>query len=175
MRWGLSPPSPTGFHDVIICTGGSAAARLHLRLFSLSPFGLKNSANLRFAGGGDGGLRANTSRIPKPPNGGENFTIRPGAEFFTMRSIFHHNSAELFFIVEQNVKNAPCGRGEKWLLCHASSVGRSADSEFLPHIPGVALAVGSLYPGLPAIVPHGTLIFGSRCSRILTYFYRQEP
>jgi len=27
-RWGLSPPSPTGFHDVIICTGGSAAARL---------------------------------------------------------------------------------------------------------------------------------------------------
>ncbi len=57
--------------------------------------------------GGDGGLRAKASRSPKPPTGGENFTIRPGAEFFTMRSIFHHNSAELFFMVAQNVKNAP--------------------------------------------------------------------
>ncbi len=40
------------------------------------------------------------------------FTFSPfglGAEFFTMRSIFHHNSAELFFMVTQNVKNAPCG------------------------------------------------------------------
>ena len=28
MRWVLSPPSSTGFHYIIICTGGSAAARL---------------------------------------------------------------------------------------------------------------------------------------------------
>ena len=38
MHWVLSPPFSTGFHHVIFRTGGSAATRLHLRLFLLPPY-----------------------------------------------------------------------------------------------------------------------------------------
>jgi len=37
MRWVLSPPSPMGFHYVIICTGGFAAARLSCHGVGRSP------------------------------------------------------------------------------------------------------------------------------------------
>ncbi len=54
-----------------------------------------------------------TGFLTLSPRQGANISpFGPGAEFFTMRSIFHHNSAELFFMVAQNVKNAPCGAWE---------------------------------------------------------------